>query len=140
MTTRALSIAAAAGLCLGLAVSLACSHTTPPPTSAEGADVSKSRQHAYNEAVDALHGQIHAPKADIAGVSQDDTTWQDNCLGCPKTGESCKQVLTPGYRIVLRVRDATYEYHSDRGGKVRLCDQGQMPGAVPPPPAPTPYR
>jgi hypothetical protein len=138
MTSRSISIAAAAGLCLAL--SLACSHSTPPPTSAQGADVSKSRQHAFNEAVDALHSQIHAPKADIAGVAQDDTTWQDNCLGCPKTGEKCTQVLTPGYRIVLRVRDAQYEYHSDRGGKVRLCDQSQVPGSVLPPPAPTPYR
>lgn len=138
MTFRTVSLATA----LGLALSVGCSHTaTPPPTSAEGADVSKSRQHAYSQAVDALHDQIHAPKADIAGVSQDDTTWNDSCLGCPKTGESCKQVLTPGYRIVLRVRDATYEYHSDRGGKVRLCDQAQVPGSLSaPPPAPTPYR
>ena len=130
-------------LILGVTVALAaCARSVPPPpSSAEGGDVSKSRQHAFNEAVDALHDQIHSPKADIAGVSQDDVTWNDSCLGCPKTGESCKQVLTPGYKIVLRVRDATYEYHADRGGKVRLCDQGQMPGSLStPPPAPTPYR
>ena len=131
MRSRAVSLAAA----LGLALSLGCTHrAAPPPTSAEGADVSKSRQHAYNEAVDALHDQIHAPKADIAGVSQDDTTWNDSCLGCPKAGESCKQVLTPGYRIVLRVRDATYEYHTNRTDRVRLCGQN----TVAPPPAPTP--
>jgi hypothetical protein len=127
---------------LALGVALACAHSTPPPPpSTEGADMSKSRQHAFDEAVDALHSQIHAPKADIAGVSQDDITWNDSCLGCPKTGESCKQVLTPGYRLVLRVRDATYEYHSDRGGKVRLCDQAQVPGSLNAPAVmPTPSR
>ena len=114
-----------------LTLTSACAHrATPPPASAEGADLSKSRQHAYDEAVDALHDQIHAPKTDVAGVSQDDVTWNDSCLGCPKTGEKCTQVLTPGYRIVLRVRDATYEYHSDRGGKVRLCSQAPVSGSI----------
>ncbi|MEO8433206.1 MAG: hypothetical protein ABI592_17010 [Acidobacteriota bacterium] len=122
---------------LSLGLGLACAHqSTPPPASADGADMSKSRQHAYDEAVDALHDQIHAPKADVAGVSQEDVTWNDSCLGCPRTGEKCTQVLTPGYRIILRVRDATYEYHSDRGGKVRLCSQASMPGTAPVTPAP----
>jgi hypothetical protein len=107
-----------------------CTHSTPPPTSAQGADLSKSRQHSFDQAVDALHDQIHTPKADIAGVSQEDVTWNDSCLGCGRTGEKCTNVLTPGYRIILRVRDATYEYHSDRGGKVRLCGQGAVPGGV----------
>ncbi|MCA1582961.1 MAG: hypothetical protein LC796_16555 [Acidobacteria bacterium] len=119
-------------LILGVTVALAaCARSVPPPpSSAEGGDVSKSRQHAFNEAVDALHDQIHSPKADIAGVTQDDVTWNDSCLGCGRTGEKCTNVLTPGYRIVLRVRDATYEYHSDRGGKVRLCSQAPVPGSL----------
>ena len=68
-------------------------------------------------------------------------TWRDSCLGCPKTGESCTQVLTPGYRVMLRVGDATYEYHTDLGGTARLCSQSPgQPGAYQPVPAPTPYR
>ncbi len=128
-------------LLLGVAITLSgCAHRVPPPpSSSEGVDVSKSRQHAYNEAVDALHDQIHSPKADIAGVTQDDVTWNDSCLGCGRTGEKCTNVLTPGYRIVLRVRDATYEYHSDRGGKVRLCSQAPVSGSITAPAAyPTP--
>jgi hypothetical protein len=119
-------------LLLGASVVLAaCAKSVPPPpSSAEGGDVSKSRQHAFSEAVDALHDQIHAPKADVAGVSQDDVTWNDSCLGCGRTAEKCTNVLTPGYRIVLRVRDATYEYHSDRGGKVRLCSQAPVSGST----------
>lgn len=133
------------GLGLGVVIAIsaaifACAHRVPPPPeSSVGADVSKSRQHAFEEAVDALHDQIHTPKSDIAGVSQDDVTWNDSCLGCARTAERCTNVLTPGYRIILRVRDATYEYHSDRGGKVRLCGQAPVPGSVPAPPVvPTP--
>jgi hypothetical protein len=59
----------------------------------------------------------------LFGFSQDETTWNDSCLGCPQTGENCAQVVTPGYRIVLRVSDATYEYHTDLGGRATLCSQ-----------------
>jgi len=106
---------------------------TPPPPSGQGAD-SKSRQEAFRESVKDLAKKIGAPESDIAGVAQEDMTWPDSCLGCVKAGESCAQVLTPGYRITLRVRDATYEYHTNRTDRVRLCGQS----AVPPGPAPTP--
>ena len=114
-------------LFLAAALSSGCFHRgAPPPPSAQGPD-STSRKKAFDEAVDSLHDQTRAPKSDIAGVAQDEATWNDSCLGCAKTGEKCSQVLIPGYRIVLRVRDATYEYHSDRSGRVRLCGQSLVP-------------
>ena len=106
---------------------------TAPPPSAQGAD-SKTREEAFRESVKDLSKKIGAPASDIAGVAQEDMTWPDSCLGCVKTGETCAQVLTPGYRIILRVRDATYEYHTNRGDRVRLCNQS----LVPPGPTPTP--
>ena len=136
MNTRAIT-----GVGLALVLLAGCaSHTPPPPPSAEGADVSKSRQKAFNEAVDKLSSQVHTPKADIAGVSQEDVTWDDSCLGCARTAENCKHVLTPGYRIILRVRDATYEYHTDRAGhEARLCGQSPYPGSTAPlQPTPSP--
>jgi hypothetical protein len=119
------AIATAILVFFGLSLLGCASHNVaPPPPSSEGADMSRSRQKAFDEAADALHRQIHAPKADVAAVSQVDVTWEDSCLGCAKTAESCKHVMTPGYRIFLRVRDATYEYHTDRSGHdVRLCGQ-----------------
>jgi hypothetical protein len=104
---------------------------TPPPPSGQGAD-SKSRQEAFRASVKDLAKKIGAPESDIAGVAQEDATWPDSCLGCVKTAESCAQVLTPGYRITLRVRDATYEYHTNRTDRVRLCGQSAVP------PVPTP--
>src|SRR5204862_7224692 len=122
---------------------------TPPPASAvTGSPTTSStaRQNAFRAAAAQLSHDVNAPRDSIAGVSQDEMTWRDSCLGCPKTGESCTQVLTPGYRVVLRVGDATYEYHTDLGGTARLCNQSPA-GAPPPsgysavpPPAPTPYR
>lgn len=103
-----------------------------PPPSAEGAD-SKTRQQAFDAAAKDLAKKIGAPERDVAGVSQEDVTWPNSCLGCPRTGELCAQVLTPGYRIIMRVRDATYEYHSNRGDRVRLCEQASLSPVVPTP-------
>ena len=137
-------IAGSSLLALGLGWS-ACAHSTPPPPppSSEGADVSTSRQKALDKAVSDLAGQIHSPKTDIAAVSQKDVTWEDSCLGCAQTSEKCKHLITPGYLITLRVRDATYEYHTDRSGHdARLCGQAPIapPVAAPVPPQPTPVR
>ena len=141
---RTFTKAIAGTLFLSLAALLpGCAHQSPPPPpSSEGADLSKSREKALDKAVSDLAHQIHSPKADIAVASQNDVTWEDSCLGCAKTTEKCKHLMTPGYLITLRVRDATFEYHTDRSGHdARLC--GLAPVAPPPPPvppAPTPIR
>ena len=119
--------------------------TPPPPSTYSGSSTASSdaRQKAFSAATHSLSRKINAPRDSIAGVSQDETTWNDSCLGCPQTAENCSQILVPGYRIVLRVGDATYEYHTDLGGRAKLCSQGPAASSYPPPgyptPLPTPY-
>ena len=99
---------------------------TPPPPSTPSpysTATTDARRNAFRAAAKALGDKINAPVDSIVGVSQDETTWNDSCLGCAQTGENCAQVVTPGYRIVLRVSDATYEYHTDLGGRAKLCSQ-----------------
>jgi len=132
-------------LALPAAAAFGChSQATPPPassTTSSSTTSSAARQDAFKAAAAQLSRDTNAPRDSIAGVSQDEMTWRDSCLGCPKTGESCTQVLTPGYRVVLRVADATYEYHTDLGGTARLCSQSPgQPAGYAPVPAPTPYR
>jgi hypothetical protein len=118
-------------LLLGVAALIGCgSHATPPPADAvSGAPTtsSKSKDQAFAAAAAALSADAKVPRDSISGVSQDETTWNDSCLGCAKPGESCAQVLTPGYRIVLKASSATYEYHTDMGGHARLCGQSTSP-------------
>ncbi|MFN2384692.1 MAG: hypothetical protein ABR576_00095 [Thermoanaerobaculia bacterium] len=121
------------GVVFLLVTAFCASKAAAPPPSGEGLD-SKTRAEAFEAAVKDLSEKIGAPKSDVAGVSQEDVTWPDSCLGCAKTGEMCAQVLTPGYKLTLRVRDATYVYHSNRGDRVRLCDQSSLS----PVPTPTP--
>lgn len=58
----------------------------------------------------------------IAVVSVVFVEWRDASLGCPQPGMMYAQVITPGYRILLRGEEKLYEYHSARGGdKAVFC-------------------
>ncbi len=48
--------------------------------------------------------------------------WRDASLGCPKPGIDYIQVETPGYRISLQAGGKIYDYHTDEGKRVTLCD------------------
>lgn len=54
--------------------------------------------------------------------------WSDTSLGCPKPGMMYAQVITPGYRVVLEAEGETYEYHTDQGRVVVLCEGASSPG------------
>lgn len=53
---------------------------------------------------------VAAEEIQVAGVEAVD--WPDASLGCPEEGMMYAQVITPGYRIELRVDGNSYEYHT----------------------------
>ncbi len=63
-----------------------------------------------------------APSA-VAVVKVEPVEWRDASLGCPEPGKVYAQVVTPGYRFVLRAGGKSYEYHSDRRSRVVFCDR-----------------
>ena len=68
---------------------------------------------AVTGAIDDLAGRLDAPADEIEVQEVTRVTWPDACLGVPRPGEACAQVLTDGFRIVLSVEGRAYEYHSD---------------------------
>jgi hypothetical protein len=60
--------------------------------------------------------------SEISVVSVEAVDWPDTSLGCPEPGKVYAQVITPGYLVVLEAEGQTYEYHTDKGGQVTLCD------------------
>jgi hypothetical protein len=56
-------------------------------------------------------------------VSVDSVEWRNASLGCPRPGMMYAQVITPGFRVTLEVEGKRYEYHTDRGRRVVLCEQ-----------------
>jgi hypothetical protein len=67
---------------------------------------------------------------EITMVSVEEVTWPDSSLGCPQPGRVYLQVITPGYRIILRAGSHEYAYHTDRGQQVILCTKDREPEPV----------
>ena len=58
-------------------------------------------------------------------------TWRDSSAGCPQPGMQYLQVLTPGARILLRINDATYQYHSKGKHPPFLCQNPSSINSLP---------
>jgi hypothetical protein len=52
--------------------------------------------------------------------------WPTSSLGCPLVGPGL-EVITPGYLIFLQAAGSTYEYHTDQGTNVILCNLSATP-------------
>ena len=73
-----------------------------------------------------LAARLYVAETDIVLVSVQEMEWTDSSLGCPQPGQLYLQVITPGYRLVLRAGGNEHIYHTDTRGRVVLC---QLPGA-----------
>jgi len=60
-----------------------------------------------------LSERLNIPPGDITLVKEEAVDWPDTSLGYPEEGMMYAQVITPGFRIILKAGDKLYEYHSD---------------------------
>jgi hypothetical protein len=76
----------------------------------------------------ALAEQLNLATRRIRLVDVQPVIWADASLGCPAPNVAYTQVETNGYRIVLRVAEQDYLYHTDFD-RVFLCsaDNEQLP-------------
>jgi hypothetical protein len=61
--------------------------------------------------------------ADVRLVEVEEVEWRDGSLGCPQPGMMYPQVIVPGYRFVIEAGGESYEYHTDTGSQIILCEQ-----------------
>lgn len=47
--------------------------------------------------------------------------WPDGSLGCPQPGVMYTQAQVPGYWVVLRWRDKSYDYRASEKGQFQRC-------------------
>jgi hypothetical protein len=63
------------------------------------------------------------PATQIRLVEVEEVEWRDGSLGCPEPGMMYPQVITPGFRFVIQAGGEAYNYHTDRGSRVILCER-----------------
>ena len=74
-----------------------------------------------------LASRTSAAEAEIEVVDAGSVTWPNSALGCPEEGAFYAQMLTEGYRAILRVGETTYVYHSGSDAMPKLCANPQKP-------------
>jgi len=61
-----------------------------------------------------LAARQKVPLKRVKVVRVEAVDWPDASLGCPEPGLAYAQVITPGWRILLRVGAREFTYHSDQ--------------------------
>lgn len=73
-------------------------------------------------AIDDLANRKGADPSQVIVESVENVEWRDSSLGCPQPGMMYAQVITPGFRIILRLDALRYTYHADRSRRLTLCE------------------
>lgn len=69
-----------------------------------------------------LAAELDVALGDVQAVSVQAAEFSDSCLGLGGPAESCLQVITPGWIVILDAGGQTYEAHTDETGQqVRLA-------------------
>jgi hypothetical protein len=78
---------------------------------------------AVRLAIEDLVKKLGVPASTIRLLRVETVEWSDTSLGCPKEGMMYAQVITPGFRVVLWAQEREYQYHTDAGRFVVLCEK-----------------
>jgi hypothetical protein len=96
----------------------------PQPETSSSATPSDPVEDVVTAAREYLAGELEIPLQEVAPVLLEPDEWSDASLGCPEPGKAYAKVVTPGYRIVLRVGEKEYELHTDRTAQsVVICQR-----------------
>lgn len=78
-------------------------------------------------ASDDLAKRLSISSGEIYVMEASAVDWSDSSLGCPKPDMMYAQMITPGYRIVLKSGDTLYEYHAGADGIPAYCEAPKPP-------------
>ncbi len=74
-----------------------------------------------------LSRELRLDPGQVELVSAEATEWPDASLGAPAPGKVYAQVITPGYRVLLRANGDLFEVHGDRSGRSILARDDRKP-------------
>lgn len=105
--------------------------TMPPSPTPGEIEAPAGAEQAVQLAREELARQLGLAPEAIRLVSVQAVEWPDTSLGCPQPGMMYAQVITPGFRVILEAAGEQYEFHTDQGGAVELCE-AEHPTSAPP--------
>jgi hypothetical protein len=71
-----------------------------------------------------LVSELGVGLGDVQVISAEMAEFSDSCLGLGRPDESCLQVMTPGWLIIVNVQGQVYEVHTDETGQqVRVAGE-----------------
>jgi hypothetical protein len=73
---------------------------------------------AVQEALSFFSAQTGIALEEIQILQYQPVEWANACLELPQAGESCAEVITPGFRIELEANGQLYEVHTDEQGAI----------------------
>jgi len=79
------------------------------------------------QAVTDLSERLDIPAENIEVLLEENVTWRDGSLGCPKPDMMYTQALVEGVQIILRVDGKDYAYHSGSGRPPFYCENPVSP-------------
>jgi len=94
----------------------ACGATSGPNQAAPTNTPEPDPPYAVIAAEKELGQSLGLPIDEIEAVSYEQVEWPDSCLGLAKPDEQCLQVITPGWRVVLRAEGQQYVFRTDQNG------------------------
>jgi hypothetical protein len=97
--------------------------TPTPATEPTGVEPPAEAKEAVRLARENLAQKLGLAPETVRLVSVEAVEWRDTSLGCPQRGMMYAQVITPGFRVVLEAEGKKYDYHTDTGRFVVLCER-----------------
>lgn len=89
----------------------------PPASTPATAQPEVEYPAAVLAAVQALSKSKAIAASQVEILSFEEVTWRNSCLDLAGPGEMCLQVLTRGYRVMLRADGEEFEFHTDEKGQ-----------------------
>ena len=74
-----------------------------------------------------LADRLGAAAGGIAVELEEEVTWPDGSIGCPRKGMAYRQQLVNGSRLMLRVGETLHAYHAAGGGAYFYCPTPAKP-------------
>lgn len=60
---------------------------------------------------------LDIPLEEVKLISHEPEDWPDTCLGAPRPGEICAEVITPGWEVVFNTPAGVIRAHLDKSGR-----------------------